>query len=305
MPDQATEPCFVLGRVRATVSVREDGGVNAAEERFAAYLDSHGYVWEHEPDYQQVLELSAPLVTRPDFLIERGGARAVGEVRQFETTRIRDRLAKSGGYAALSPQEVYGALRSGIFEKAQQLRPLAGAGLPLVVVLANPLGADVMLDDAHVQGAMWGNPGFVIPIDTSTGGRSEGHAAYWKLEDYGVFASPVVADGGKVMNWVNRHPHVTAVVVVHERLNSTDWREEIMRRYRSANNTFDAAAEAALKGLEEINAAVDRGEGPEGEYQWVTVYEVNGDEAIPLPKNWFDGSRDERYGYTGGGYGRF
>jgi hypothetical protein len=33
------------------------------------------------------------------------------------------------------------------------------------------------------------------------------------------------------------------------------------------------------------------------------VYEVNGDEAVPLPMDWFDGPRDERHGYTKGGYG--
>jgi len=144
----------------------------------------------HEPDYQAEFELRAPLATQPDFLVARGGRRAVGEVRQFETTKIRDRLAESR-YGSLSPQEVYGSLRSGIWEKAEQLRPLAGLDVPLPVVLANPLGADVMLDEHHVQAAMWGNPGVVMPIDTTTGGLAEGHETYWKLENYGVFASPV------------------------------------------------------------------------------------------------------------------
>src|SRR4051812_14365936 len=99
--------------------------MNAAEQRFADYLDAHGYSWKHEPDYVAELGLGAPQATKPDFLIERAGTRAVGEMRQFETTHIRDRLARSGGYGALSPQEVYGSLRSGIFEKAKQLLPLA------------------------------------------------------------------------------------------------------------------------------------------------------------------------------------
>jgi hypothetical protein len=91
------------------------GDLNEAEQRFAAYLNEHGYTWKHEPDYHVELAVPAPLATTPDFLIERNGSRAVAEVRQFETTHIRDRLAKSGGYAALSPQEVYGSLRSGMF----------------------------------------------------------------------------------------------------------------------------------------------------------------------------------------------
>lgn len=277
--------------------------MNEAEQRFAAYLDAHDYIWSHEPDYQAELGLPAPPATTPDFLIARGGSRAAGEVRQFETTRIRDRLAKSGGLGALSPQEVYGSLRSGMWEKAEQLRPLAGAGVPLIVVLANPLNADVMLDPHHVQAAMWGNPGFVIPIDTTVGVPAEGTKPYMRLEDYGVFASPVFK-ADKVVGWVNRDPHVSAVVVVHERMHSMDWREEVMHRHPATDNSFEAASEAALKALKEIDAAIARGEEPKGAYQWVTVYDVNGDAAVPLPADWFDGPRDERYGYSDGGYGR-
>jgi len=52
----------------------------------------------------------------------------------------------------------------------------------------------VMLDDFHVQAAMWGNPGYVIPIDTNTGGPAGGQESYFRLEDYGAFASPVNPD---------------------------------------------------------------------------------------------------------------
>jgi hypothetical protein len=84
-----------------------------------------------------------------------------------------------------------------------------------------------MLDDFHVQAAMWGNPGVGIPIDTAKGGPAEDQEPYFRLEDHGAFASPV-KEGEKVVAWENRHPHVTAVVVVHERLHSDDWREEIL-----------------------------------------------------------------------------
>lgn len=259
---------------------------------------------KHEPDYQAELGLPDPLETKPDFLIERDGSRAVAEVRQFETTHIRDRLAKSGGYATLSPQEVYGSLRSGIFEKAKQVRPLAGGGVPLLVVLANPLNADVILDEHHVQAAMWGNPGHVIPIDSTTGGPAEGYEAYWKLEDYGAFASSLI-EGGQMMGWENRHPHVTAVVVVHERPYSADWREEILARHRSPGRSMDAAIADTLAALREVEAAIERGEEPQGMYQWVSVYEVNGEEAVSLPAGWFSSPRDERYGFTPEGvYGR-
>src|SRR5688500_18856758 len=60
---------------------------NLAEERFAAYLNEHGYAWKHEPDYQAELGLPKRLETRPDFLIARDGQRAVGEVRQLRDDR--------------------------------------------------------------------------------------------------------------------------------------------------------------------------------------------------------------------------
>jgi hypothetical protein len=273
---------------------------NLAEERFAAYLNEHGYAWKHEPDYQAELGLPKRLETRPDFLIARDGQRAVGEVRQFETTALQDYLAASGRAGVLAPQQLFGPQRLAMWEKAKQLRPLAGAGVPLLIVLANPLGVMVMLDDFHVQAAMWGNPAVAIPIDTTTGGPVEGQDAYFMLENYGAFASPVKEGEG----FENRHPHITAVVVVHERLYSTDWREEILARYRVPNRSMDAAIEAYLKAQREIDAAIERGKEPQGSYRWVSVYDVNGDEAVPLPEGWFNGPRDERYGFSEGGYGR-
>lgn len=156
--------------------------MNEAERRFAAYLDSHGYQWSHEPDYQAEFSLAAPLATKPDFLVTREGSRAVAEVRQFESTRIRDRAGKPGGHSSSSTVARYGVLRSGIWEKAKQLRPFAGLGVPLVVVLANPLGADVWLDEHYVQAAMWGNPAFGFSIDTATGGLAEGRVSGLLLE---------------------------------------------------------------------------------------------------------------------------
>jgi hypothetical protein len=277
--------------------------LNEAEERFAAYLDEFDYTWSHEPDYQAEFLLPGPQLTRPDFLVERDGMRVVAEVRQFETTAVTDRLARSGGYASLSEKEVYGALRFGLVEKAEQLRPLANAGVPLVIVLANPLGADVMLDAHHMQAAMWGNPRWVIPIDTATGAAPKGTEPTWQLEDYGVFASPVFVDG-KIADWENRNPHISSILVVHEREHSMDWRDEILRRHPATDNSFGAAAAATLGALREVEEAMARGEEPEGSYRWVTRYDVNGDKAIELPPDWFAGPRDELYGYVDGGYGR-
>jgi hypothetical protein len=90
---------------------------------------------------------------------------------------------------------------------------------------------------------------------------------------------------------------------VHERLYSADWREEILARYRAPDRSMDAAIEATFEAFREIDAAIERNEEPGGSYRWLSVYEVNGDDAVPLPADWFDGPRDERYGHTDGGYG--
>jgi hypothetical protein len=279
--------------------------MNRAETRFAAYLDAHGYRWAFEPDYQDAFGLAEHPRTEPDFLIWRTGTRAVCEVRQFETTRLRDALKKAGGHSScVDPRLVYGGLRSGIREKAEQLRPFASLRVPLVVVLANPLGADVMLDSRHVSAAMFGNPSFRFQVDSTTGVLAADTEMHLVLEDYGVFRSPVM-DGAVIVGWENRFPHVSAVAVVHERLNSTDWREGIIEGIPVADQSIDAASRAAFRALKEINAAVAAGEEPAGAYQWVELYECDGEEAVRLPTSWFDGARDRRFGFLNtGAYGR-
>lgn len=52
-----------------------------------------------------------------------------------------------------------------------------------------------------------------------------------------------------------------------------------------------------------IREAEAAGQVPAGEYHWLEVYELDGDQAPPLPPDWFTGPRDKRYGFqSGGGY---
>lgn len=60
---------------------------------------------------------------------------------------------------------------------------------------------------------------------------------------------------------------------------------------------MDAAIDDTFNALREVEAAQERGEGPQRSYRWTSVYEANGEEAVPLPAGWFAGPRDERYGY--------
>jgi hypothetical protein len=298
-----------LAQVRSAARSTPNSGViindmNQAEQRFASYLDGNDYSWTFEPDYQAEFGLVERPKTNPDFLVSRGGERGVCEVRQFESTRIRDALETAGGRSFLGgPKTAYGALRSAIWEKAEQLRPLRGLGVPLIIVLANPLQADVMLDDRHVPAAMFGNPKFGFTTDPRRGGLAEGTEMRLTLEDYGVFRSPIW-HGEELVGWENRHPHVSAVAVVHERLNSADWRDEIMRSIPVADRTLEAAGKAAVIALRTVKERVAAGEEPTGTYRWVDLYDVDGDQAVAVPVRWFDGIRDRRFGFhDGGGYG--
>lgn len=132
--------------------------MNEGELLFDRYLEAHHYRRRHEPDYQRELGLTLRPSTRPDFLVEHDHTRAICEVRAFESSMLAEHLAKNR-VGSVPPQVVFGPLRAALHEKARQLRPFANLGLPLVIVVANPLRTTVSLDDFHVTAAMFGNPG--------------------------------------------------------------------------------------------------------------------------------------------------
>lgn len=278
--------------------------MNEAEIRFAAYMDACGHTYGFEPDYQVALGLPAPVATKPDFLIERSGVRAVCEVRQFETTRVRDALERAGGYMSTDGKELLVGIRSALFEKAKQLEPFGGLGLPLIVVLSNPLGADVVLDAHHVPAAMFGNLSVRIPIDPALGGAPAGIQPHLALEDYGVFRSPVRVAGQSVGR-TNRHPHLSGVLIVHERRHSDDWRREVVAQHPPAEDSMAAMTDATLDAMKAVSEAVAAGHEPSGAYQWADFYELDGDTATPVPADWFRGTRDRRFGFHAAGeYGQ-
>ena len=168
--------------------------MDPAEQRFADYLDVHGYDWLIEPDYQEEPRLQEPVAVSPDFLVTRNGIRAICEVKHFETTAFRDTLSQFGGYMSTGSEVILKPIPRAFGEKADHIRPFAGAGGPLAIVLANPLGADVILDADHVIAAMVGNPSVQIPIDPATGGAPEGVQGVWSMEDHGAFRSLVSPD---------------------------------------------------------------------------------------------------------------
>jgi hypothetical protein len=263
---------------------------------FEAYLDAHnGYSYQYEPDLRSRLGLTCDPPKLFDYLIEHGSLQVVCEVRAFESHRIRNRLLASGGYAALSEKEVFGTQRAGLVEKACELACLDGVGVPLVIVLSQGR-SDAQLDELHVTSAMFGNARFIIPIHSDRGGAAgEGHIL---LDGYGAFRQCV---RGEI---VNPHPHVSAVVTLHQRTYEQDWLEAEAQGHRLEENGLEGIEDYLRRYLRTVQEAREGGEIPEGSYQWVEVYELDGESATPLPREIFNGPRDRRYGFiSGSSYG--
>jgi hypothetical protein len=273
----------------------------AADERFEAYLVDHGIPYQYEPPWEERLGVSAEVL--PDFLIEPAGARVVAEVKQFETTHITDRLTRGGGVATLSDRAVYRHLRGAMTKTArEQLLPFAGAGVPLVVVLANPLGADVNMDFDHVAFAALGNMKVRVRIRQDGLPDDQHEPAELVADGYGAFIS--VTEQGLV----NHHPHVSAVVVVHERQHRQDWVQQVIAEEPDVDELGGTgpAMDHYLKTVARREA--EQGT-PEGSYRWVEVYDLSGNptppgfNGVPLPRAVFSGERDRWYGFTEDGFG--
>jgi hypothetical protein len=265
----------------------------AADERFEAYLTEQGIAYVYEPDWAE--EFGTTFADNPDFFVDPDGGRVVAEVKQFETTRIGDRLAGAGGTATLSDREVFGAIRSKVTNTARdQLRQFDSLGLPLAIVLANPLGADVMLDFFHIAHALLGNPKVRMKVGPDVPPDDPPEAIG---EDYGAFLS-VRADG----EIVNHHPHVSAVMVVHERLNREDWIERILAEEPDVDE-FSGKAEAMLHYLMTVERREAEEGSPKGAYHWVDVYDLAGNPTAPgfsgepLARSLFNGPRDRWFGF--------
>ena len=246
----------------------------ASERLFEAYLTEHNYQFAHEPDLG--------IVKRPDYLVSRAGIEAVCEVKQFETTAMRDRLGGVGrGVGMLSSKNVFGAVRNQIDAAARQLKPLTGGQRPLVVVLSNPLGADVRLSPEDVVSAMYGNPTVGFEINSATGEL--------------VSPPTIFADQDGALT--AKHAYISAVATLHERGLDQDWAAETAKRFEKDPEGY----------LRYFNWARCRGEIPVGTRRWVDVFHTlsacEGD-AVRLPDAFFDGPVDRVWQVVDGAYER-
>jgi hypothetical protein len=129
----------------------------ASEVWFDTYLRAHGYTWEVEPD------LGVP--KRPDRLVKRDGLSAVCEVKQFDKDPLAwMRETGQGGWI-----DEHKPVRGAVRQAADQLRPLRGRGVPLVVVLANPNGYHIDLSGEQVVFALYGDDTLVLTVWTGDG----------------------------------------------------------------------------------------------------------------------------------------
>lgn len=129
----------------------------ASEACFEQYLRATGLSgWEtHEPDLG--------VRKRPDYLVERSGERAVCEVKESADSIVHKDLMTKGD-SVRDLKEVLRGLRGSIKTAAAQLKPLAGTGLSLVVVLANPHRLVLPFSVDEVGWAMYGGPRFRVPL---------------------------------------------------------------------------------------------------------------------------------------------
>jgi hypothetical protein len=239
--------------------------LTASEQLFELYLTQNGYQFAHEPDLG--------IVKRPDYLISRTGVEAVCEVKQFETTAMRDRLGGLGrGVGMLGSKHVFGAVRNQLDAAARQLKPLAGGERALVVVLSNPLGADVRLSPQDVVWAMYGNPTVGFAIDSATG----------------ELVSPPTNFADQDGALTAKHAYISAVATLHERSLEQDWADETAKRFEKDPEGF----------LRYVDQARQRGEVPTGTRQWVHLFHTVSaceEGAVRLPDAFFDGPDDRAW----------
>ena len=119
-----------------------------SERLFEAYLDAHGFVFEHDLDWR--VRFGVDAYTNPDYLVGRAlEDLAICEAKERTSTAVDRHLAEHP-FGTFNSETVYSPVARTVRDAAEQLAPFSSVGLPLVAVLANPrhlfvpLGADEM-----------------------------------------------------------------------------------------------------------------------------------------------------------------
>ena len=253
-----------------------------SEAWFQAYAAERE--WEGAEDHEPDLGGSS----NPDFRVSREGHSAICEVKAFERSSQQDHLAASGGSAVMGGRIMFGPTRNKLLEASKQLRPYADSDDALLVVLANPKGLWLPMEDPQEMiEAMYGDLAYVMNIDKATGEQvGEGQSIYSRDGVYG---------GGL-------HRHVSGVVTLHRRACADDatarWVEEHRPRWTGIADRVEAV-EAIFKAHED--PTFEEAANTPGIYYFARVFETPGalsGSRSPDPVDLFDGPHDEIWAYN-------
>jgi hypothetical protein len=248
-----------------------------SEQWFERYLRDHDIEGgdDHHPELGDD--------RRPDYRVSRGSDVAICEVKEFTDSALQRRAAQSAGHAfTTSNKEEYGTVRNTISKAAkEQLRPFKDRGEALAVVLANPHGVLVHLDDPiQIVTTMYGNQAFSVPVGPGADPSDPGHLVF---TDDGALTS--------------LHRYLGAVITLHRRTNAADGQEDWLRENRHRwpeTNDLQQANRDAEETL--TDPGYKAATATLGDYYFVRVYStistVTGD-AVPVPKDLFNGPHDQ------------
>ncbi|HUK69825.1 MAG TPA: hypothetical protein VLW50_13910 [Streptosporangiaceae bacterium] len=243
---------------------------DVAEEWFERYLNERGYTFEAEPDLDTG--------KFADRLVSAGEHLVMCEVKSFagegifsgttfqETGTPGIRISQP---RARTQAKMLQPLRKQIKKAAAQLKPLQDRAWPLMVVLANPMNAPVPMEPTEVIAAMYGD-----------------------LEGWGSLDE----EGGLDLQWAaghngqltSTHSYISAVAMLHHRHYAQDW----------VNGWFDANRNKFAR-FQDLMAALRQADAdsqvPTGDYVYLDVFETISDDAVPLPRDIFNGFLDHRF----------
>jgi hypothetical protein len=255
--------------------------MTASEEWFDDYLRTNGYLFEVEPDLG--------VRTRPDRLIERVCFEAICEIKEFTTDAMRRRWPEGASqFGSFGGLEWFLTVRRTISDAAQQLEPLSGDHRPLVIVLANPHGMTLPLDDDELIQAMYGELEVTFKLDTGTGAPAT--EPEW-----------VLGKGGRLAD--EEAPWVSAVAVLRPGNQRDEWTKQWIEDWKAKNwpdepKTADDALARWQAYQPELERALAADDAPSGEFFSMAVIETISKGAVPVSHEIFDGDRDRRWTFN-------
>lgn len=234
-----------------------------SERWFASYLDLNETAYEFEPTLGGS--------SNPDFLINKSGFQAICEVKEFETLGIfRDYDFSKGEVISRPAAAALKPVRSQIDSAAKQLKEYRDQNLPLIAILANPLKAQVTLNDSMVISAMFGDPSTTFMLDGDGLTRS-------------------IDLAGRNGALTNNHKYLSGVVVL-EKVSKNETRliaciEKLTEDDSSLHGT------KLLEIFREIESTFEEDEITFN----CTVFENYSAECVPIPDSLFSSIADRRY----------